>query len=276
MNLWCSLVAQLPFAWAQYSFMQHALLAVLLTSPLFALLGCLVVSNQMAFFSEAIGHAALAGIGLGAILGLSDPSWAMIAFASLLAISVSYLRRRSGASTDTVIGLAMAFCVALGIVLLSQGGNFAKYSRYLIGDMLSISAGELEKLALLLILVLAAAFVFFNKVFLLTASHCLARSRAIKVWQTEAAFCLLVAVVVTLSIPWMGLLVINSLLILPAAASRNIASNTFQYVLGAMLLSFFSGVSGLLCSFYWGTAAGATIVLAGMILFILSLVFQKR
>jgi len=90
-------------------------------------------------FSDAIGHAALTGIAIGALAGLADPLWAMLAFATLLAILVSVLRRCSSASTDTIIGLMMAFAVALGVVLLSRGGGFARYSRYLIGDLLTIT-----------------------------------------------------------------------------------------------------------------------------------------
>ena len=94
---WHNLVAQLPFAWAQYAFMQNALLAVLLVTPLFALLGCMVISNQMAFFSEAIGHAALTGIAIGMICGLANPLWSMIALSILLAVGISALRRRTAA-----------------------------------------------------------------------------------------------------------------------------------------------------------------------------------
>ena len=97
MTLWYHIIAYLPFEWAQFAFMQNALLAVLLIAPLFALIGCLVISNQMAFFSDAIGHAALTGIAIGTLAGLADPLWAMLAFATVLAVLVSGLRRYSSA-----------------------------------------------------------------------------------------------------------------------------------------------------------------------------------
>ena len=125
MNAWYQLIGLLPFEWAHYVFMKNALLAILLISPLFALLGCMVIHNQMAFFSEALGHAALTGIAIGVLLGVADPLWSMTAFAILLALAVSALRRYSAASTDTIIGLVMSFTVALGVVLLSRGGGFA-------------------------------------------------------------------------------------------------------------------------------------------------------
>ena len=111
MSGWHTLIGQLPFEWAHYAFMHNALLAMILVSPLFALLGCMVINNQMAFFSEAIGHAALTGIAIGVLAGLGNPLWSMIAVAVLLAFAITFLRRWSAASADTIIGLAMSFAV---------------------------------------------------------------------------------------------------------------------------------------------------------------------
>ena len=102
------LLANLPFEWARYEFMRNALLAVVLASPLFALMGTLVVNNRMAFFSDAIGHASLTGIGLGVLLGLADPLFALIGFALLLGIGILALHRTTRASMDTVISLSLS------------------------------------------------------------------------------------------------------------------------------------------------------------------------
>ena len=272
MNGWHAFISQLPFEWAQYAFMHNALLAILLVSPLFALLGCLVINNQMAFFSEAIGHAALTGIAIGILAGLGDPLWSMTGFAVLLAFAITALRRYSAASTDTIIGLVMAFTVALGVVLLSRGGGFAKYSRYLIGDILTITPAEIAGAAIMLAGVVLLWLFFFNRFFLTFLNRPLAKSRGINVWFVEALFAAVVALVVTVSIPWIGLLVINSLLILPAAAARNFARNTAQYHAFAIAISLLSGILGLIGSYYWNTASGATIVLVSMAFFLLSLV----
>jgi zinc transport system permease protein len=270
MNAWHQLVGHLPFDWAHYAFMQNALLAVLLLAPLFAFLGCMVIANQMAFFSEAIGHAALTGIAIGALAGLGNPLWTMIVFAVALAFGVTAFRRYSAASTDTIIGLVMSFTVALGVVLLSRGGGFNKYSRYLIGDILTITPMEIIGAAILLICILLIWVLWFNRIFLTIVNRPLAKSRGVNVWLFEALFAALVALVVTVSIPWIGLLVINSLLILPAAAARNIARNTAQYHALTVAISLTSGVLGLVSSFYWGTATGATIVLFAMAFFLFS------
>jgi len=261
----------LPFEWAQYSFMLNALLAVLLVTPLFAILGTMVVNNKMAFFSDAIGHSALTGIAIGVLLGLQDPLAAMLAFAILLAVGISLVKAKGKSSPDTIVGVFSSSAVALGIVILSRGGGFAKYSNFLIGDLLSISTNQILLLVVVLFLVLFFWAGFFNQLLLVSVNSSLARSRGVRVGAIEIAFSIITAVVVTISIQWVGILIINSLLVLPAAAARNIAVNMRQYHLLALGIAVFSGLCGLICSYYWGTATGATIVLWASILFILSL-----
>ena len=275
MNAWTSLVSALPFEWAQYGFMQYALLAVLLLAPLFALLGCLVINNQMAFFSEAMGHSAFTGLAIGMLLGLQEPTLAIAGFAVLLALAIFAIRRWSAVPLDTVIALVMAVVVALGVVLLSRGGGFARYSRYLIGDILTVTPHEVVRLGVLLAGVLILWALFFNAVFFVSLNRSLAASRGLPVWLIEAVFSIVLAVVVSVSLPWVGLLVINSLLVLPAAAARNLARSTRGYVLGAVAVALFSGVAGLVCSYYWDTATGATIVLWAGALFAVTLVVRR-
>lgn len=276
MSAWHTLLMQLPYQWAQYDFMHYALLAILLLAPLLAVMGCLVVNNRMAFFSEAMGHSALTGVALGALVGLGNPSVTIIGFAVILALAMFLLRRYSAIPVDTSIALVMAFVVALGVVLLSRGGGFAKYSRYLIGDILTISPVELGGLAVLSGVAWALWLFLFNAFFFVSMNRSLASSRGLPAAFLEALFSVLVAVVVSVSIPWVGLLVINSMLILPAATARNLAWNTRRYVLGAMLVSLVSGVLGLISSYYWNTATGATIVLWACGFFAVSLILRRR
>ena len=271
-----NLAAWLPFEWAQYAFMQNALLAIIIIAPLLALLGCIVITNQMTFFSDAIGHATLSGIALGAIAGMADPFWAMIFFAILLTLTIELLRRYSSVSSDTIIGLIMALAVALGVVLLSRGGGFARYSKYLVGDILTINPTEIGRMIILVVAVLAAWLALFNSIFLVGLNRSFAISRGRRTWLTETAFALLVALVVATTIPWIGLLVINSLLVLPAAAGRNMARNMKGYVLWSVAIALVSGIAGLIISYYLGTATGATIVLFAFACFVVTLIFRRH
>lgn len=272
MNLWSALISALPFDWAQFGFMQNALLAVLIVTPLFAFLGCLVVNNQMAFFSDAIGHAGLTGIAIGAVLGIANPLWSMLFFALLLAIGITFLRRYSAASSDTVIGIVMSSTLALGIVILSRNGGFNRYSGFLIGDLLSISPKEISMLCIVALIFVIIWVINFNRIFLVSMNTSLARSRKMPVWIVQGMFAAVTALIVTISIQWIGILVINALLILPATASRNVSRSMIGYIWIATAISLVSGVSGLLLSYYWSTATGATIVLISMAFYIVSLV----
>ncbi|MEI8233801.1 MAG: metal ABC transporter permease [Verrucomicrobiota bacterium] len=264
MNTWHALVSLLPFEWAQFGFMRTALLAILIVSPLFALMGTLIVNNRMAFFSDAIGHASLTGVGLGVLLGLADPLWALVGFALALGFGIMTLQRTTHAAFDTVISLSMSFSVALGVVLLSHGGNFTKFSHYLIGDLLSITPAEVGRLLVTTLVVGGGLLCGYNRILLIGLNESLARSRGMNAWWTQMLFCTGVVMVVTMNLSWVGILIVNSLLIVPAAGARNLARNARQYVFYAMGIALFSGVSGLLLSYYANTATGATIVLVAM------------
>lgn len=268
---WHAAVSALPFEWARFGFMRLALLAVLFVSPLLGALGTVVVANRMAFFSEAVGHAAFTGIALGVLLGLSTPIWPMIGFALLLTLAIAWFRRRGGLSSDTAIGLVMAFTVSLGIVILSRGGDFARYTNFLIGDMLAVTPGDVVRLALLALAVFAGFFFFFNRLLLGSLSPAIARSRTKHSAAAELGFACLLAVVVTCALPWIGILVINALLILPAAAARNLGGNTARFFAWSVVLSVLAGIAGLIASFYASTATGATIVLVAMAFYLLTL-----
>lgn len=257
----------LPFDWLQYEFMKNALLAVILVTPIFGILGTMIVNNRMAFFSDALGHSALTGIAIGIILGVQSPIWALLGFAVIFAVAIMIVKNANMASTDTIIGVFSSTAVALGIVILSRNGGFSKYTYYLIGDLLSIAPSELMTLGLIFILIVVFWIGWFNKLLLVSVNQSLAKSRGINVRFYEFLFAIVIAVVVTVAIRWVGILIISSLLVLPAAASRNIAGNIRQYHVLAVLFALISGLAGLILSYYWGTATGATIVLVLAVFF---------
>ena len=268
MSLWYSLIDfLLPFEWAHYTFMKNALLGILLVTPIFGMLGTMIVNNRMAFFSDALGHSALTGIAIGVILGIENPLWSMIFFSILLSIAILIVKNAHTASTDTIIGVFSSTAVALGIVILSRNGGFNKYSVYLIGDLLSINPGDIFMLIITFIGVLILWFLIFNKLLLVSVNHTLAKSRGINVYLYEYIFTMVMAIIVTISIQWVGILIISSLLVLPAAAARNIAQNMKQYHIFSILISVVSGLSGLILSYFWGTASGATVILIAAIFY---------
>lgn len=264
------------FSWWQYDFMRTALLAVLLIMPLFALLGTLVVNSGMAFFSDALGHSALTGVGIGVLLGMTEYSGVMVVFAVLFALAMNRIRHSRLSSTDTVIGVFSSCGVALGLVLLSRDGSFSKYQSLLIGDILSISAPELIALGVTLAVVAVVWLLCFNQLHAVSISPSLARSKGMPAGWLDNLFVVVIAVVVMLAIQWVGLLIINAMLILPAAAARNIAGSMRSYHLLALIFGLFSGVLGLLLSYFNAVAAGPTIVLVAAVLFFGTFLMREK
>ena len=235
----------------------------------------MAVNHQMAFFSDALGHSALTGIGLGIILGLRNDLVAMLVFGIIWAILICVIKQSGSASTDTVISVFSSTSVAAGLLILARGGKFAKYSSLLIGDVLAVTPSDLLWLLLALIGTLILWALLYNSLLLTSVDSFLARSRGIKTRLVECAFVVMVAVAVMLSIRWVGVMLINALLILPAAAGRNIARSSRQHAVWSVVLALFSGLLGLTLSYYLDTSAGASIVLVSALCYAVSLAVRS-
>ncbi len=265
----------LPFPIFRYAFMKNALLALLLLTPLLALLGTMAVNKSMAFFSDALGHSALAGVGIGALLGVSNITLILVIFGIAYALLITHINRTGGASSDTNISVFSSAGIALGLLLLSGSGQYNKYSSILVGDVLAVTAVDLGCLALALIVGVILWMLIYNRLLLTAVNPQLAQSRGIAAKWIEYSFVILVAVAVMLSIRWVGVLLINALLILPAAAARNIARSAAQHALFSVLISLCSGVIGLFVSLPLGTSVGAGVVLCAAVFYPLSLLLAR-
>lgn len=265
----------LPFSWVEFTFMKNAFLAIILIAPLFGLVGTMIVNNKMSFFSDALGHCALTGIAIGVMLGIGNYAVSMLGFALIFALGISAIIDSGISSSDTIIGVFSSAGIALGIVILSLRGGFSKYSGYLIGDILSITKNEIILLTFVLILAIMIWFLSFNKLMLSSLNKDMAQSKQINVKFYKNLFMILIAMIVTISLKWVGMLIINSLLVLPAASARNLVKNMKSYHIVSVLFSVFSGISGLILSYYMGTSAGATIVLISSIIFFVTFFINK-
>ena len=276
MSIWYAICDCLPFEMLQWDFMKNALLALLLMAPLFGLMSTMIVTGRMSFFSDALGHSAFTGIAIGAICGMAAPIWAAILFSVVFALLFSFVRSRSNQAADTLIGVFSSSAVALGIFVATLGGgSFTKYNKYLIGDILSVSPAEIGMLALTLAAVLVLRVLFSNRLTLTAIHPQLASSRGIPVELSQTLFVTAIAVVVTLSISSVGLLILNSLLVLPGASSRNIARNLREYHGFSVLFALAAGIGGLIISYYLGCSAGAAICLILTAIFAITFCCRK-
>ncbi len=260
----------------QYDFMRRAFVAILVITPLLGILGTMIVHKKMAYFSDALGHSALTGIAIGVVLGVMDTNISMVIFAICFAFLLNQINRKNLAATDTIISVFASCSTAIGLAILSRGGNFSKYSGILVGDILSITSREI----IYLLIIFAVTGVFWclavNKLNAISIHPTLAKSRNISVRLVEDIFAVIIALIVTLSIKWIGILLINALLILPAAASRNISSNMREYHGFSVLFSVFSGIIGLVISYFTNVATGPMIVIVASVIYFATYLYGKE
>jgi zinc transport system permease protein len=276
MELWYNICQATGLDMLQWNFMCNALLAILLMAPLFGTMSTMVVTGRMSFFSDALGHSAFTGIAIGCICGMAMPIWAAVIFSLVFSLLFSFVRSRSNQAADTLIGVFSSAAVALGIFVATLGGgSFTKYNKYLIGDILSITPGEIGMLAVVLVAVMVLWVLFSNRLALTVVYPQLASSRGIPTGLTQTVFSAAIAVVVTLTISSVGLLILNSLLVLPGAAARNVAKNMRQYHGFSVLFALISGIGGLVASYVWGSSAGAAISLMLAMIFAVTFALRK-
>ena len=276
MSIWYAICDALPLEMLHWNFMKNAFLAILLMAPLFGLMSTMIVTGKMSFFSDALGHSAFTGIAIGCICGIAAPIWAAVIFSVVFALLFSFVRSRSNHAADTLIGVFSSTAVALGIFVATLGGDsFTKYNQYLIGDILSVTPAQIGSLAIVLLLIVIFWIISVNRLTLTAIHPQLASSRGIPVGLSQTVFTVAIAVVVTLTISSVGLLILNSLLILPAAASRNVSKNLKQYHLFSVLFALIAGISGLVVSYYLGSSAGAAISLVLALIFAISFCLRK-
>ena len=276
MSVWYWICDALPIEMLHWDFMKNALLALILMAPLFGLMSTMIVTGRRSFFSDALGHSAFTGIAIGAICGLSAPTWAAVLFSVCFALIFSYVRSRSNQAADTRIGVFSSTAVALGIFVATLGGgSFTKYNKYLIGDILSVTPGEIGMLALVLLAVLVFWCLYANRLTLTAIHPQLASSRGVSVGRAQTLFTIGIAVVVTLSISCVGLLILNSLMVLPGASARNISRNLRQYHGFSVTFALIAGIGGLTVSYYLGCSAGAAISLILAVIFGVTFALRK-
>ncbi len=272
--LYASLQSWVPFEWAQFAFMWRAVLAIGVIAPLCAVMGVHVVNFRMAFFSDAISHSTFTGVALGILLGL-EPLYAVVGLGVLSGLFITHLKRRSELSSDTIISVILSGLVAIGITLLFVRQETRNFEAYLYGAILALTDGELVFLFLVGVLIFILMAAWFNRLILISLNMNLAASRGIPAGRTEYLFAVLLALVVTFSLRAVGLFMVTALLVIPAATARNLAQGIGGLFWIAAGAASFSGLCGILLSFYVDTPAGATIILIGCLLFLLSWIRQR-
>ena len=256
--------------------MQRALLTALLLGPLCGLLGVFVTARRMAFFSDTVAHAALAGVAAGLALGW-EPSWPMAGISLIVALLILWLREHTELMNDTIMALLMSAFMAAGVVGFSLLRGFrGELHRYLFGDILSVGSGDVGLAAVLGTTVIGLLFFGLSPLSLLTVHEELAHVTGIPVRRLNLMFVVVLTLVVAMSIRLLGIILVTSLLVIPPATARNLAGNLRQQILLSILTGLLGAVGGVLLSYQLDLPCGPTIVLTCVSLFLITLAAARR
>lgn len=262
-----------------HPFMVRSILATLLLAPLLGSLSPIVVTKRMAFLSSALGHAALAGVSLGLLLGEAPDALHAGPFglALLLALGVTFIRNRSALPSDTVIGVFLSFTLGLGICLLvavTRRFNIHQIEAMLFGSVLTVGETDLAILAALAIPVALVLVRLGNGLLLASLEPSIARLRSVAVVRNEYLFVATLTVVVVASVEIAGALLVEALAVVPAAAARNLARDLRGWFAWSVAIAVAGSQAGILASAFLPVPSGAAIVLALALCFLLTFAWR--
>src|SRR5438067_4652103 len=253
-------------------FMLRAFLATLFLAPLCALLGVFVTARRMAFFSDTVSHAALAGVALGFWFGLANPTVPLIVVSLIVAAAIYWLRENTELLTDTIMALLLAGSVAAGIIILSLlKSRPVDIQGYLFGDILAIGWMDVWLAAGLFAVLGTMLFARLNELSLITAQEDLAHVSGVPVRRLNYLFVIVLTLTVAITIRLLGIILVTSLLVIPPAAARGLSHNLRQQIVLALCIALIGGVGGIAVSYQLDVPCGPAIVLTCIALFLISL-----
>ncbi|MFC1617888.1 metal ABC transporter permease [Patescibacteria group bacterium] len=259
----------------QYPFMQRALIAGIFIGVVLAILGIFVLIKRMAFFGDGVAHASLAGIAIGLLAGL-EPLPIAIAYAIGIALAMYFFEKKSQLSTDSIIGIFFTTSLALGVLLLSWHDTYQPdLMSFLFGNILAVTQSE----AVLIITVGAALLVLFaflwRRLSLLVLDPEQARIQGLKTGWLTVFLYIALAVAIVLGVKLVGVILVSALLIIPASSGKLISGSYRGMLWSSIIISIIVIIFGLLSSYVFDLPAGATIVIVGFVVFVISLIIKS-
>ena len=265
----------------KFAFVINSLLCALIIGPMLGAIGTVVVAKRMAFFSNAIGHSALTGIAIGIMLGepVNSPYISLFSFAILFAIFLNFSKNRSGMSHDTLIGVFLSASLAIGASLMmfaTKDINIHILDGYMFGSILTASNSDINLLLAVAVLAVAAGIYGFNRIIMSGLSPALAQVRGVAILVYDYVFVILIALITVASVKIVGTILVEALLIIPAAAARNITRSLKSFVVLSVVFATISAVTGIVVpmEFKIPIPSGGAIIICATIIFILTLLVK--
>jgi zinc transport system permease protein len=264
-----------------YAFVVNGLLCAFVIGPLLGGIGTMVVAKRMAFFSQAVGNAALTGVAIGVIVGESytAPYMSMFSFCLLFALFLNFTKNRTKMSADTLIGVFLSISLAIGATVLlwvSAKVNTHILDTVMFGSILTVNDTDMSVLLATTLLTLVTAVPLYNRMLLASLNPSLAHVRGIKVHLLEYVFVLLVTILTVACVKIVGAVLVEALLLIPAAAARNLTRSLRGFVLTSIAFSTVSCIVGIYAPmrFDLPLPSGGAIILTAAALFIVTMVVR--
>ncbi len=258
-----------------YDFMINALVASLLASIAFGVVGSFIVVKRISFISGGISHTAYGGIGLGYLLGF-NPIYGAIGFSVLAASIIAYLRKEKNQFEDTLIGIMWSLGMALGVLFVNLAPGYApSLMSYLFGNILIIPTNEIYLMALLDFVIVALIATFFNQFQAITFDEEFARAIGLKVDLFFYLLFIIIALTTVILIKLVGIILVIALLTIPGAISLHYVKSLKGMMILSTIIGLFFNISGLIISYYLNLSSGATIIIIAVISYLISLGIVK-
>lgn len=257
-----------------------ALIAALIIGPLLGAVGTTVVAKRMAFFSSAIGNSAIAGVAIGVLLSepVQAPYISLFSFAILFAIFLNFSKNHSGMSNDTLIGVFMATSLAVGSSLMlyvtqKKGLDFHTLNNYLFGDIYALTYKDMTNLLATGIFTLTLGIFVYNRVIISGLNSSLAKVRKVPVIIVDYFFVILIALITVASVKIVGAVLVEALLVIPAASAANVSRSLRGFTIWSILFATTAALCGVLipAEFELNIPSGGTIIVTSAIIFIITL-----
>lgn len=266
----------------QYGFLINALVAALMIGPLLGGMGSLVVIKRLAFFSEAVGHAALTGISIGILLGepASQPFFALFSFCLIFALLLHWIKSRTAVPYDALVGVFLAVAIAMGAALLlyvARKVNIHILENVLFGSILTVQDSDLLILAVTALICVVAMLFFANRALVATLNPELAQVGGINVRLYDYVFVVLIALITVAAVKIAGAILVGAMLLIPATTARLMTKNVYQFFWTNIALSTLCCVAGILLpmAFDIPIPSGASIVLLASVGFASAVIINR-
>lgn len=270
----------------KYGFVINAIVCAILIGPILGAVGTMVVAKKMAFFSEAVGHAAMTGIAIGVILGepFSAPYISLFAYCILFGLLINYTKNRTKMSSDTLIGVFLAMSIALGgslIIYVSGKVNAHALESILFGSILTVNDTDIYILIIVSIIIILLLIPFLNKMLLASFNPSLASVRGVNVKLIEYVFIVIVTVITIASVKIIGSILVEALLLIPAASAKNLSKSIKSFVSYSIIFSLISCILGIYIPIHFNISipSGGAIILTASTIFLITtfmkMVFKK-